>query len=163
MPDMLVKLYTLPDVTSVLAAQSQAGIDVHRCIAPEKHVVIDWARTTWGVTWASECEVAFARQPPSCFVAVMDRRPVGFSCYDTTARGFFGPIGVCEDYRGRGVGEALLLVALHAMAAHGYGYAIIGGVGPADWYTKAVGATLIPDSMPGMYRGMLRTEPAKED
>lgn len=163
MPDMLVKLYTLPDVTPMVAAQRTAGIAVRRCIAPEKHVVIDWVRATWGLAWGSECEVACGQQPPSCFVAVAGGSPIGFACYDTTARGFFGPIGVSDDYRGRGVGAALLLVALQAMAAHGYGYAIISGVGPADWYTKIVGATLIPDSSPGVYGGMLRLEPREED
>lgn len=36
-----------------------------------------------------------------------------------------------------------------------YGYAIIGWVGPAEFYAKAVGAVEIPDSTPGVYRGML--------
>ena len=38
----------------------------------------------------------------------------------------------------------------------GYGYAIIGDVGPSAFYEKSVGATVIPDSEPGVYRGMLR-------
>ena len=32
---------------------------------------------------------------------------------------------------------------------------IIGGVGPAEFYAKIVGATIIEDSTPGMYRGLL--------
>ena len=41
------------------------------------------------------------------------------------------------------------------MRAEGYGYAIIGGVGPAQFYEKCVGAVLIPDSSPGIYRDFL--------
>lgn len=41
------------------------------------------------------------------------------------------------------------------MRAAGYAYAIIGGVGPADFYARAVGAVEIPDSTPGIYADML--------
>lgn len=41
------------------------------------------------------------------------------------------------------------------MRSQGYGYAIIGGVGPADFYAETVGATPIEGSDPGIYRGML--------
>jgi hypothetical protein len=41
------------------------------------------------------------------------------------------------------------------MREQGFGYAIIGGVGPAAYYTKAVGAALIESSEPGIYRGLL--------
>jgi hypothetical protein len=41
------------------------------------------------------------------------------------------------------------------MKQQGYGYAIIGAVGPADFYAKAVGAVPIEASAPGIYRGLL--------
>ena len=44
------------------------------------------------------------------------------------------------------------------MKALGYGYAIIGGVGPAEFYEKAVGATIIQGSEPGIYKGVLTWE-----
>lgn len=157
MPDMLVKLYTLPEVAPLIAQQQAAGVDVRRAVAPEKHLVVDWARSAWREVWASECDVAFSNHPVSCFIAAVDSQPVGFACYDATYRNFFGPTGVIETYRGRGIGRVLLLASLHAMAAQGFAYAIIGAVGPAEFYAKTVGATLIDDSTPGIYRGMLRT------
>ena len=81
---------------------------------------------------------------------------LGFGCYDTTAKGFFGPTGVDEAARGKGIGAALLLVCLHALYADGYAYGIIGGAGPVEFYEKIVGAMVIPGSDPGVYRGMLR-------
>jgi hypothetical protein len=42
------------------------------------------------------------------------------------------------------------------MRWQGYGYAAIGGVGPIEFYEKAVGATVIPDSTPGVYSGLLQ-------
>ena len=50
----------------------------------------------------------------------------------------------------------MLLECLHAMAAHGYGYAIIGGVGPRAFYERVVEVLEIPGSTPGVYRGKLR-------
>jgi len=52
----------------------------------------------------------------------------------------------------------LLLRSLRAMRDEGYVYAIIGGVGPAEFYEKCVGATLIEGSTPGIYRDLLGKE-----
>jgi hypothetical protein len=41
------------------------------------------------------------------------------------------------------------------MKSQGYAYAIIGGVGPATFYEKAVGAKLIEGSDPGIYKGIM--------
>ena len=68
----------------------------------------------------------------------------------------FGPVGVREDYRGRGIGKALLLASLHAMAGEKYAYAIIGWVGPIQFYAETVGATVIEGSEPGIFQGILR-------
>lgn len=161
MPDMLVRLYTLPDLEPALARQRAQGIDIRRAIAPEKHLVVAWVQREFGAGWASETEVAFSRVPNACFVAVENERLAGFACYDATCLNFFGPTGVQESLRGRGTGKALLLACLHAMRAAGYGYAIIGAAGPVDFYARAVGAMPIDDSWPGVYRGMLRE--LKED
>ncbi len=156
MPDMLVKLYTLPPLQPDIEAQAAQGIVLRRAITPEKHFVLNFVRKHFSEFWVSECDVAFSRLPVACFVAIENAETVGFGCYDTSAKGFFGPTGVSETARGRGTGKALLLACLHDMLAQGYGYAIIGGVGPADFYAKACGATLIPDSSPGVYAGLLR-------
>jgi predicted N-acetyltransferase YhbS len=67
----------------------------------------------------------------------------------------FGPMGVQEEYRQRGIGRALLLTSLHAMAAERYAYAIIAWAGSLEFYKKTVGATLIENSEPGIFRGEL--------
>jgi GNAT superfamily N-acetyltransferase len=160
MHDMLVKLYDLPRLTEALDAMSARGIAVRRVLAPEAPVVIDWVRTNFPAS-AGEVEIACSRLPPSCFIAVRDGQIQGFACHDATARNFFGPEGIAAAARGSGLGRALLLAALHAQREQGYAYAIIGGVGPADFYAKCVGAIPIPGSTPGIYAGMLRaTSPA---
>lgn len=158
MPDMLVKLYTLPPLAPVIETQRAQGIEIRRAIAPEKHLVVNWIRREFGDGWASEAEVAFAREPVSCYIAVENEKMIGFGCYDATNKDFFGPTGVSETLRGRGTGKALLIACLHAMYEQGYAYAIIGAAGPTDFYAKSVGATIIDGSVPGIYAGMLRNE-----
>jgi len=153
---MLVRLYDLPDPASRVRALHDAGIELRRALAPERHVVVSWVRQQFGEGWASECEVSFGRLPISCFRAQRGQDVLGFACYDATAKAFFGPTGVLERERKQGIGTALLLVTLHAMAAEGYAYAIIGGAGPADFYAKAVGAVPIAGSTPGVYAHLLR-------
>ena len=153
--DMLVKLYDLPDSGQSLSRLAAAGISIRRALPPEKHKVLDWVRSNFSQAWASEADVAFARQPVSCFVAIQAKSLLGFACHDATCRNFFGPTGVDTNSRGKGIGAALLLACLEAMRHQGFGYAIIGGVGPADFYTKTVGAIPIAGSEPGIYRGLL--------
>ena len=153
--DMLVKLYDLPPSAAVFTRLRERFIEVRRALAPEKHKVVAWVLENFSEGWASETEVAFARQPVSCFIAVKEGRVVGFACHDATCRNFFGPTGVDAGLRNAGVGTGLLFACLEAMREQGFGYAIIGGVGPAAYYAKTVGAILIEGSEPGVYRGLL--------
>jgi GNAT superfamily N-acetyltransferase len=149
-------LYTLPAVEPLIAEQASRGITIRRAIAPEKHFVVNWVITHFSAFWGSEVDVAVNHVPPTCWMATEAGSLVGFACYDTSTLGFFGPIGVSEATRGRGTGKALLVATLNAMRCVGYGYAIIGGVGPVEFYEKTVGATVIPESTPSVYAGMLR-------
>ena len=88
-------------------------------------------------------------------VAVKEGKVIGFACHDVTCRNFFGPTGVDPKIRKAGVGKALLLACLEDMKHAGYGYAVIGGVGPVEYYAKAGGAVLIEGSDVGIYRGLL--------
>jgi GNAT superfamily N-acetyltransferase len=153
--DMLVKLYALPDSRPAYDRLLGAGIVMRRALAPEKHKVTAWVRQTFSEAWASETEVAFSRQPVFCFIAIQQKKIVGFACHDATCPNFFGPTGVDPKAQKNGIGKALLFACLEDMKGQGFGYAIIGGVGPAEFYSKAVGAVAIESSEPGIYRGLL--------
>jgi GNAT superfamily N-acetyltransferase len=99
--------------------------------------------------------VAFSHQPISCFLATQQGRIIGFACYESTWKNFFGPMGVAEHARRQGIGTALLLACLHAMAAQGYAYAIIGNAADLAFYTQTVGAIAVEGSEPGIYRDRL--------
>ena len=155
MPDMLVKLWDLREVEPMTRDLEKSGIVIRPARASEKHRVVEWVRRTFGEGWASECDVAFANRPISCWIATEKGQIVGFSCYESTCRNYFGPMGVNEANRGRGIGRALSLACLHAMARMGYAYAIIGAVGPADFYATVAGATLIEGASPGIHEDRL--------
>ncbi|WP_373413529.1 GNAT family N-acetyltransferase [Ensifer aridi] len=152
MPDMLVRLYALPEIG---ASRLGSDISIRRAMAPERRIVVSWIEERFGAGWAGEAEAAFSSTPTRIHIALYQGQLAGFACQDVTALGFFGPTGVDEAMRGRGIGEALLIESLRSMRAAGYAYAIIGGAGPVDFYARAVGAVEIPDSTPGIYAGML--------
>jgi GNAT superfamily N-acetyltransferase len=155
MPDMLVKLYELPPASPKVEQLRANGVTCRRAESYERAPVLRFVREHFP-TWCDELLAGFASVPPNVFVAIEGGNILGFACYNATRPNFFGPTGVDEPERGRGIGEALLLQSLEALAAEGYAYAIIGGVGPAEFYAKAVGATIIEGSEPGIYGTMLR-------
>ncbi|MBW4082255.1 GNAT family N-acetyltransferase [Paenibacillus sp. S150] len=159
MPDMLVKLYDLPEKQGLLDSLRSRGIVIKRAMTGDKQAIVDFVGSHFTASWRSECECAFARLPVNCYIAVKDGTVIGFACHDVVVRNFFGPTGVLEEYRGLGVGKALLLECLCAMRQNGYGYAVIGWVVDAlSFYERSVGAIAIPDSFPGAYRDMIGLE-----
>lgn len=158
MGDMLVKLYELPRLEPVIEEVRKHGIEIKRPIGPEKYFVVEWVRQKFGNHWASETDMTFSNKPISSFIAIDTNtgKIVGFACYDATVRGFFGPTGVDEAYRGKNIGTALLLSCLHDMYNVGYAYAVIGDPGPIEYYRKTVGAIEIENSYPGIYKNMVR-------
>ncbi|WP_437683431.1 GNAT family N-acetyltransferase [Sorangium sp. So ce131] len=151
MADMLVNLLHLPPLDPLLEGVRRAGVVVRRAAPYEITRVRRFVEENFSTAWADEISVGYANKPVSVILAIRDGDVIGFSAYECTRRGFFGPTGVAERERGKGIGLALLVAALHGLAQTGYAYGIIGGVGPAEFYARAVGATLIPDSTPGIY------------
>lgn len=140
--DMIVNLNNLPEF------KEPEGIKIKQVHPCDMEEVLFFVRENFSEGWVGEARYAMMQDPVKCFIAVENKQVVGFACYDSSAKDFFGPIGVSEKMRGRGVGNALLLRTLHAMKEYGYGYAVIGWVGPAAFYEKAVGARFIEGGTP---------------
>ena len=105
---------------------------------------------------SSEMDIAFSRQPIACWIAQRENNIIGFSCYECTARNFFGPTGIIEGERGKGLGKILLIKALQSMKEMGYSYAIIGGVGPEEYYIKVVNAKPLDNFGKSIYENLIR-------
>ncbi|MBX5138325.1 GNAT family N-acetyltransferase [Rhizobium lentis] len=158
MPDLLVSLYS-NRLADLKERADHRGISIRPALPPELHLVVNWVREQFSENWASEVSVAFSRQPVACQIAVDGGKLLGFACYDTTARGFFGPTGVDPEARGKGIGLALFSACLQTMKALGHAYAFIGDAGPVDFYAKTAGAIVIPAPDKGIYEGMLKSAP----
>lgn len=152
MPDMLVRLYDLPDHDATRLALRREGVECRRAESYERTAVLQFVDRNWP-RWVDEAGAAFSWLPPRAYVATAPSGIVGFACFDVTRPAFFGPTGVAETWRGRGIGRVLLWQSLASLGAAGHAYAIIGGVhGRESFYEEAVGAIVIPGSDPGIYR-----------
>ncbi len=156
MPDMLVHLLKLPPVDPIIDDLRTKGIIIRRANPFEYTPIREFILANFGKGWADEVIPCFSRQPISLYIAIRDGKVIGFGAYESTSRAFFGPTGVSKSERGLGIGKALLLACLWGQRELGYAYGIIGGAGPVEFYEKAVGASVIPESTPGVYADMLK-------
>ena len=147
---MLARLYAIPDAAPYESRVREAGYSVRRAEPWDRNHMAEFARQ-FGEHWPVEADRAYNHTPITAYVAVRGGEIGGFAVYECTRRGYFGPTGVRDDLRGSGVGALLLIRCLESMREMGYGYAVIGGVGPAEFYERVCGAFVIPDSDIGVY------------
>src|SRR4029078_8932548 len=152
MPDVLVNLLKFRPL------EAAEGFIVRRAQPFELSPVRRFVAENFAPSWADEISVGFARQPILAYIATIDQELAGFAAYECTRRAFFGPTGVLQSARGKGIGKALLLPCLWSLRERCYVYAIIGAAGPVRFYQKTVGAIIIPDSEPGIYTDMLKSK-----
>src|ERR687894_773715 len=130
MPDLLVNLLRLPPLGPLVEEARGAGVVVRRAQPWEAGPVRLFIMENFETGWVDEVAVGYANKPVSIYLALRERRVLGFAAYECTRRAFFGPMGVTVDERGRGLGRALLVAGLHGLRELGYVYGIIGGAGP---------------------------------
>ena len=46
MSDLLVKLYTLPELEPVVERARESGVEIRRPLAPERYAVVNWVSQT---------------------------------------------------------------------------------------------------------------------
>lgn len=155
MSDMLVNLLSLSALSDEMDKMKQLDIIVRRSMPHEISKVCAFVCANFSQSWADEITVAFHNKPVSLYIAIHNGGILGFGAYECTARNFFGPTGVAEKERNRGIGRALLIASLWGLREMGYVYGIIGGAGPMDFYRKTVGAVEIEGSVPGIFANPL--------
>lgn len=104
--------------------------------------VLTFVERTFGHIWRFEVSKAFERDEPSIFIVEEEGEIAGFAAHDLNNRGlgFFGPTGVAETWRGRGIGCALLQASLADLRRLGYARAVIPWTEALDFYRKCSGA-----------------------
>ena len=143
--DMIVSLYNLPNV------KINSDVKVSKAFVSDLDKILEFVynEVPEHQGWKKEIQYSIMQSPIKLVVATKDGELLGFACYDSSAKGFLGPIGVKNSERGKGIGTALLVKTLEYMKSDGYAYAIIGWVSSAiGFYEKTVGAKLIENATP---------------
>ena len=140
--DLLVDLYQQD------FSKKNHQVEIKRVLSPDSDFVLEFIEKNFNKRWVSESKSGLYKPQSTCFIAVDEKKIIGFACYDATAKGFFGPMGVDPTYRGKGIGSSLVMACMEAMYHDGYGYAIIGSVSENIWhfYNQICGAKPIEDS-----------------
>ncbi|MCU7878765.1 MAG: GNAT family N-acetyltransferase [Candidatus Thiodiazotropha sp. (ex Lucinoma borealis)] len=154
--DMLIKLYDLEFNYAFIDQQAKKGVVIRKPIGPDQLLILSWAEQQFPAMWIGEIQRALNNSPCSCFIAQRDSFLLGIACYDATALGYFGPLGVIDNSRGLGIGRSLTMACLLDMQLRGYGYAIVGMAGNTDFYRKVTNAVEIPNSNPGIYQSTIK-------
>ncbi|MHB1000520.1 MAG: GNAT family N-acetyltransferase [Armatimonadota bacterium] len=151
MPDIICPLLNLADHRPLLKRLEEEGICIRPARPWEQTALNQFIKEHFGQGWVDETSVAFSTKPVTALVALDGDQIIGFAAYEVTAPAFFGPTGVNEAYRGRGIGKALLLESLAGMRSLGYVYGFIGAPGPVDFYLKAMKSMLLPEDWTSIY------------
>lgn len=119
------------------------GITIRRATDHDQSSLETLLDQHWA-SWNAELEIAMKNDPASVFLALMEDKVIGFAAYDCNNldTAWFGPMGTDPDYRGRGIGAALLHCCLSDLKWQGHFHAIIPWVGPVKFYARHVGAQI---------------------
>lgn len=99
--------------------------------------------------WVQTIQGAKEINNPSIFIAFdANGEIIGFAAFDLykNKKCYFGPMGVANFDRTKGIGFSLLHHCLREMKKIGYEYAVIGGAGPIEFYEEACQAVVIPST-----------------
>ncbi|MFY0521126.1 GNAT family N-acetyltransferase [Lysinibacillus sp. UGB7] len=138
--DMISHLgnYTFPQVNSTI---------IRKVNPNDANDLIHFVEHQFSKQWSETIRNAFLLEEPSVYIAFDCKGEiVGFAAFDVfeNRKCYFGPMGVSESNRVKGIGYSLLHHCLKDMHDIGYEYAIIGGAGPIEFYEKACNAVVIP-------------------
>ena len=137
--DMVVHLetYKKPDIY----------LNIRRAKSNDRDQVIQFARDYFSEEWANTINEGLLKDKPSIYIAFNEVHNVsGFAAFDVYQgkKNYFGPMGVLSGERTKGIGFSLLHSCLSEMKEIGYGYAIIGGASPLEFYETVCNAVVIP-------------------
>ena len=87
-------------------------------------------------SWASEVDIALRMDRASVWYLGARTDLLGFAVNSLWARNAFGPMGVAESQRGRGLGAALLVRALRDLRVRGVERCVVAWIGPKEFYDR---------------------------
>ncbi len=103
----------------------QEGISFRKASLKEKEALVQWVREKFSPFWAYEVSLGFSNESTGVWLAKYEGRVVAFSGYSLLEPNWFGPIGVEEEMRGKGIGTVLLYKAINSLRLSGHRIVII--------------------------------------
>jgi N-acetylglutamate synthase-like GNAT family acetyltransferase len=126
-------------------APDVGGCRVRRAEPGDREALRALIERHWTVGWRDAATLGLDHDPVGVFVAEQGGGLVGFAAYEVDqCLGSFGPTGVAESHRGRGLGRRLLWACLDDLQRLGRAECQIGWIGPVGFYYRACGAVLGP-------------------
>ncbi|WP_052504379.1 GNAT family N-acetyltransferase [Rossellomorea aquimaris] len=116
--------------------------------AEDENELLMWVEGHFGKPWSKTLLQAFQSSGDSIPIIKAKEKGelIGFAAFDVykNKKGIYGPMGVLQATRHKGVGKGLLYHALQGMQEKGYMYAVLKEAGPIEFYEKMCNAKLIP-------------------
>ncbi|MEO6258745.1 MAG: GNAT family N-acetyltransferase [Thermoanaerobaculia bacterium] len=115
---------------------------VKRATLDDRERVLHFIEHDFGAIWRFEADHAFQSDQPKIFYAEEQGEVVGFAAHDANNRGlgWFGPTGVRETLRGRGIGSRLLQASLGDLRRMGHTRVVIPWTDAVEFYQRACNA-----------------------
>ena len=131
--------YTATVTTQNLVAPASGGLRPATAESDSREEVLAFIEQHFGAIWRFE-----ASRGETIFHVRVDGKIAGFATHDANNKGlgFFGPTGVAEEMRGRGLGRELLLASLADLRTRGYGSVVIPWTDSVEFYRRSCGAEI---------------------
>jgi GNAT superfamily N-acetyltransferase len=115
------------------------GQEILPVLTRDRERVLAFIDKNFGQIWRFE-----ASKGKTIFYVEVDGEIAGFSTHDANNRGlgWFGPTGVAQSHRGRGLGRALLLASLADLRRLGYHRVVIPWTDAIEFYRKTCEAQI---------------------
>ncbi len=142
--NVLIDVRGNPRVSAERAAElarvaATRGFEIRRAY-PDEHALLAAVTAEFGGAWPFELARALDHQPAGVHVALRAGTYCAFAAHDGNNRGlgWFGPTGTWPAYRGRGLGEALLVACLVDVGVE-HARCEVAWIGPRAFYDKVAG------------------------
>jgi len=100
---------------------------------------VNWVCKYFSPGWGYETNEGFRFDKPKIWLAEKDAETVGFSVYGALEPHWFGPIGVLDAHRKKGLGTVLLFKTLFSMREEGQRLVVIPWTGHLFFYSQVPG------------------------
>ncbi len=128
------------EVLAADGALREGGVQLRRASPEDADFLSGQVESAFSADWAWEVRLGLELHPPGVHIALSRGRLAGFAVSGVSGPDVFGPTGTLASHRKRGIGSTLLLRCLEDIRTRGHEHAIIGWLGPEEFYRRRLDA-----------------------